>query len=76
MSATQKLVIRIGSRKFKKLENENHPREIEDSQVIWNSDDFYNFRSKTARNSTVTCVFYFYLVSRFVLNQLFGIQLD
>ena len=33
MSATQPLVIRLESRKFKKLENENHPGEIEGSEM-------------------------------------------
>ena len=74
MSATQPLVIRLGSRKIKKSENENHPREIEDSEVIYNSDDFDIFRSNTARNSPVTYAFYFDLVSRSVLKNLFGIQ--
>ena len=76
MSATQSLVIILGSLKLKKSETENHPGEIEDSEVIWNSDDFDNFRSNTTRNSPVTCAFYFDLVSRSVLNHLFGIQLD
>ena len=36
MSATQTLVIRLGSHKFKSLENDSHPREVKKRKVIWN----------------------------------------
>ena len=76
MSATQPLVIRLGSRKFKSLENDSHPGEVEKGEVIWNSDDCSNFRASTAKNSPATSAFYFDLVCKAVLKYLFGVQLD
>ena len=77
MNATQPLVIRLGSRKFKSLENDDsHPGEVEKGEVIWNSDDCSNFRTATARNSPATCAAYFDMVCKAVLKYLFGVQLD
>ena len=66
-SATQPLVIRLGSRMFGR---DNHPGLLKEGHIIWSSDRIN--RSKTARLSPASCATNFDLVAKGVLEALFG----
>ena len=68
----QPLVVRLGSRKLKKL----HPGEVEEGEVIWRSNCGKNFRVETAKNNPAKFAYYFNFMCKAVLKHLFGLNLD